>query len=234
MDVGDYFDENYERYDQNLLDQDHEFAKFIQKNKNIDSTLLDVGGNGNFSKLVRHNFPDMHVTIIDPSKKLLSKIEDPEIKKIDGRLPYNIPMDVKYDFIHIKEVLHHITGKNITDTKKLLKESLKNLKMILNENGFLMIHEIYVEGFLFPELPSYIMFYALILQNRLNLKLPIDDSFLGLEVYFYTRKELKDLLKECGFEIVTYKTYEWSNTIRKKMLLVKNWGRVLIIAKKIK
>ena len=235
MDAGEFFDENYEFYNKDLNHHDHDFLMFIKNNKNRNGALLDVGGgSGNFSKLVVNNFPDFYVTIIDPSRKLLSRIDNPKINKIIGKLPDDISLNRKYDYIHMKEVLHHIIGKTVSDSNNLLKDSLNSLKPFLNEEGYLMINELYYEGFLFPKLPSYIIFYLLLLQRKFNLKIPSSEFIVGLQVYFYTRKELKLILEECGFEIVEYKTTKWRSCIKKNILLIKNWGRVLIVAKKIK
>jgi len=233
MEAGEFFDENSGFYSQTPLKYDYDFMNFIKNRKKRKVSLLDIGGgNGNFSKLMIQNCHDANVTILDPSKKLLDKVNDPRITKVIGKLPDTIPLEVEFDFIHIKEVLHHITGNTIPESKLLVKDSLNNIKKILSDNGFLLIHEIYYEGFLIPSFPNYLIFYLLKLQNKFNAKIPTKEFLLGLNIYFYTRNELKMMLNECGFQIIDYKIDKWDENAQKRIMLLKNWGRVLIIAKK--
>lgn len=233
MEVDEFFNENYDFYNQRLLGYDYDFMEFIKNKKDRNVNILDVGGgNGNFSKLVVQNCPYVNITILDPSEKLLSKVNDPKISKVVGKLPDNIPLESKFDVIHIKEVLHHITGNSVFESKLLVKRSLKNLKYFLNDNGVLLIHEIYYEGFLIPTFVNCLIFYLLKLQNNFNIKIPAKEFILGLNIYFYTRNELKSILNECGFRIIHYRVDNWDNNIQKKIMLLKNWGRVLIIAEK--
>ncbi len=231
--AGTFFDENSDFYSQRVLPFDHYFMNFIKNHEIDDVNLLDIGGgNGNFSNLITENCPDINVTVLDPSKKLLSEIENPKITKIVGKLPDEIPLNSTFNYIHIKEVLHHITGKTVSESNMLLKESLMCVNDILNENGFLLIHEDFYEGYLIQKMPSYLIFYLLKIQNILKIELPLKEFIPGLTVYFYTRKELKKTLKECGFEIVDLKLDYWSDITKKKLMLLNEWGRVLIIAKK--
>lgn len=233
MGIGEFFDDNADFYNQDLLNYDYDFMEFIKYKNNFNVNILDIGGgNGNFSKLVIQNCPNANITILDPSEKLLSKVNDPKINKVIGKLPNDIPLELKFDFIHIKEVLHHITGNTISKSRKLVKKSLNNLKSFLNDEGFLLIHELYYEGFLIPNFPNYLLFYLLKLQNMLNVKIPAKEFILDLYIYFYTRNELEIMLNECGFRIIDYKIDKFSNNMQKKLMLLKDWGRILIIAKK--
>ena len=232
MEAGEFFNKNHDFYNQDLLKYDYDFMEFIKNKNNHKFRILDIGGgNGNFSKLLIQNCPDASITILDPSEMLLNKINNPKINKVIGKLPDNISLNSKFDFIHIKEVLHHITGNTVFESKSLVKKSLNILKTLLNDGGILLIHELYYEGFLIPEFPNYLIFYLLKFQNTANVKIPIKEFILGLYIYFYTREELKTMLNECGFQIIDYKVEKFSNNIQKKFMLLKDWGRILIIAK---
>ena len=163
----------------------------------------------------------------------MSEISNPKITKIVGKLPDEIHLNGNFTFIHIKEVLHHITGKTVSESNLLLKESLMCVNGLLDKNGFILIHEDFYEGYLIPKMPSYLIFYILKIQNMLKIELPLKEFISGLTVYFYTRKYLKKTLNECGFEIVDIKHDYWSDTYKKNLMLLKKWGRILIIAKKV-
>lgn len=233
MEASEFFDENSDFYDPNLLKYDYEFMEFIKNGNGQNISILDVGGgSGNFSKLIMQNCVNVNITILDPSEKLLNKVNNPKINKINGKLPDSIPINSKFDFIHIKNVLHHITGSTVLESKLLVKNSLNNLKMLLNDDGFLLIHDLCYEGFLIPKFPNYLIFYLLKLQNKLNVKIPFKEFLLGLNVYFYTKNELESILNECGFQIIEFKFNKWDDSTQKKVMLIKNWGILLIIAKK--
>jgi len=231
-----FFDKNSEFYDMRLSETEYYFLNFIQNNEfskvHGNNNLLDIGGgSGKFAKLFLENFPNIEVTVLDPSRSLLNRIGNPKIHKIQGKLPHNIPINSKFDYIHIKEVLHHITGPTIHDSKNLIKQSLKNIKNLLNDQGFLLIHELFYDGYLIPELPSYLIFNLLNLQNKLGFNVPIKEFILDLEVFFYTKNELESIINDSGFQIIDSNCVNFSNTLKKKLLFLKNWGRILIIAK---
>jgi SAM-dependent methyltransferase len=231
MDVDEFFDENYNVYGQKASTSDFDFLGFIKSNQNQNITLLDVGGgNGYFSELIYQNCPNIGLTVLDPSKKLLNEINNPNINKVVGKLPDDVSLNSKFDYIHVRAVLHHITGNTVSNSTELLKRSIICLKNLLKDGGFILITEIYYEGYLIPKLPRYLIFYLLKLQNKFNIKIPFKDFLLGLEVCFYTRKELEMILKECGLEIVDIKSYKRGNNFQ-KMMLIKNLGKVSIIAR---
>lgn len=211
---------------------DYIFIDFLKSQKKIH--LLDVGGgSGVFACLVKKEYPKSDVVIIDPSTDLLNKIPNSEIKKIQGSLPdqLNIHDDSKFNIIHIKEVLHHITNKSINESQLCVIKSLNELKNHSEHEGYLLIHEIYYESPLYSTLSRTIIFYLLRLQNQLHIKWPSKEFLSGLQVCFYTRREIKDIVNKCGFEIVNIYEYPWGKTFKKYPLFIKDWGRILIIAK---
>lgn len=224
MNVKEFFDENYEVYENKSPKSDYDFLDFITMG-NQKATLLDVGGaNGYFVSLVHQSCPNISLTVLDPSKVLLDEISNPEINKVVGKLPDDVPITSKFDYIHVRTVFHHITGNTVGKSKELVKKSIISLKNLLNEDGVMLITEIYYEGYLIPKLPSHLIFYLLKLQNKLNIKIPYEDFILGLDVYFYTRDELIEILEECGLKILDIKSHERSN-----VLPLKNFGKVSIV-----
>lgn len=196
---------------------------------------MDVGcGSGRFACAIKDTYPNMDVVAIDPSQSLLNQVGDKRIKKSIGSLPNDIPIDKyrAFDYIHIKEVLHHIVGPSVFESKNLIKKSLISLKNYLKDDGFIFIHEIYYESWYIPTISRNFIFYILMLQNKLKIKFLPKEFLLGLEVCFYTRNEFRQVLKECGFEVVGYMEEPWENNFKKKLLLLEDWGRMIFIAKK--
>jgi hypothetical protein len=234
-DNADFFNHNVDFYKSFTLHHyEKHFLDFIQHTtKNSAFSFLDIGGgNGFFAKTVLDTNPMSTVTVIDPAAKLLNKITDKKIIKIIGSIPYDFPSEDKYDYIHLKEVIHHITGNTIKETKELLKTSLSLIKRHLNTNGYLMIHDLFYEGYVYPPITRFLIFYLLILQNKLRIKIPIKEFLMNLSVCFYTRQELKSLLLESGFIIVDYGEEYWDTNFKTNLMLLHKWGRILITAQR--
>jgi hypothetical protein len=223
---------------------DRIFFQFIKENP-LDNTLLDVGaGAGHFASLVKLSLPDMHVTALDPSTRLLSKIEDRSIRKVVGILPdLNLLRGEMFSFISLLNVLHHLPGKTISDSRNLAKESLFALKAHLHSTGLLLIREQLWETYFVPTATRALAFSLLSVASRLNVAVPrflsphTSESVSGLIVCMFTAAELECLLKECGFEIVQFVTYPYRTSMRgnlfKKFALLKGFGQMQFIVKKV-
>lgn len=213
---------------------DYYFINFINKTKKRGLKLVDIGGgSGTFARAVKDNCLDIGVTVIDPSKKLLNESKDERIKKIYGKLPDQIVLDSHFDYVHVKEVFHHIVGSSIGESKELLIESLFAINKVMKNDGFLLIHELFYESYLIPTLSRTLIFYLLTLQNKLKIKVPAKEFLMDLKVCFYTRSEFKSILNDCGFEIIDFYEENWSNNFKKRALFLRNWGRMLFISKKV-
>ncbi len=213
---------------------DRYFVDFIKKTKKPGSKFIDIGGgSGAFARLVKDNCLDIDVTVVDPTKKLLNNINDERIKKICGKLPDQLFLDSSFDYIHVKEVFHHIVGPSINESKELLRDSLFAIKAILKNDGFLLIHELFYESYLIPTLSRTLIFYLLALQNEFGIKVPAKEFLMGLSVCFYTRPEFESILNDCGFKTIDFHEEYWGNTFKKRFLFLQNWGRMLFIVKKV-
>lgn len=226
-----FFDDHATHYgDIAIHDYDYIFINFFKKNPKPHTYLLDIGGgSGKFAKLVKNNCPDIEVTVIDPSKKLLDKIDDDRIHFLQGSLPNQIYLGESFDYIHVKEVFHHITGPSVKISKELLKKSLFTIKEHIKRDGIVLIHEIFYESYLFPTLSRNMIFYLLLIQNKLKIRIPVSEFLLGLSVCFYTRSEFQGILEGCGFRIKEYHQEYWGDSWKKRAALLKNWGRMLFI-----
>jgi hypothetical protein len=262
FDAASFFDRNaaqFERVpyarDDKLAAWDLDLIEFI-KNNCVCNTLLDVGaGSGLFTSLVKLNFPDMQVTALDPSAKLLSLIDDRSIRRVVGKIPdLNLQAQERFGFIHISNVLHHLVGKTITESQEIVKESLLVLRDHLDHTGFLMVQEELWESYLVPTATRSLAFHVLSLANIFDVPVPgflhwrdnwHSRSFKGLVVCIYTASEFENVLKDCGFEIIASKIYPyqhktseiyypWQTKSRKaerwqKLAFLKRWGQMQFI-----
>ena len=230
MDPGEFFDKNDDFY--GCLEPqkyDYFFIDFISEHSK-KCNLLDIGGGGGcFTKMCKERFQETNLCIVDPSRSLLNKQRLDGVKLVIGKLPNELNITEKFDYIHIKEVLHHITGASIAESKKLLVDSLLNSLSLLNKDGTLLIHELFYESYLIPTFTRTMIFYVLKLQNLLRIKIPVKEFMQGLDVCFYTRSELKKTFNDLGFEIVDYYEEDWGNSKLTKMMLLNNWGRMCFV-----
>jgi len=230
------FDKNKEFYGRKKSSwHDYYFLEFIKQHKTTNASLLDVGcGSGIFPILVRDMDPSIEITVIDPSSELLNKISCDFINKKIGSLPNNLCLDsdLRFGYIHLREVIHHIVGQSVKDSQEMAKESLVVLNSHLDDDGYIMIHELFFEGYLIPNFPRSLIFSLLKLQNDMEVKIPFKEFLLGLQVCFYTREEFCSLLASCGYEILEHKLDYWESNWKKNTLMIKDWGRMMIIAKR--
>ena len=103
----------------------------------------------------------------------------------------------------------------------------------MKNDGFLLIHELFYESYLIPTLSRSLIFYLLTSQNNLKIKAPAKEFFMDLKVCFYTRPEFKSILNDCGFKVIDFYEENWSDNFKKRALILRNWGRMLFIVKKV-
>ena len=170
-DIGNFFDNNANFYGNvKPTCSDNYFMDFIKAKQTQNISILDIGGGaGIFAKLVKNACPDIDVTVIDPSIRLMDNICDSRIRKLQGELPNFIALNTHFDYIHVKQVFHHITGSSIESSKELLRESLLSIRKYLKDDGVVLIHELFYESYLIPELSRNLIFYLLIIQNKLSI-----------------------------------------------------------------
>ncbi len=220
-----FFDENAKYYSNlGLTGLNKRALGYISPGK----TLLDIGGGkGVFSSASADL--GAKVTLLDPSQSMLDLSKDARLEKMIGQLPNDLPKR-KFDYIFMQYVLHHVTGKSIAESKRLVGQSLDEIHNRLDAGGLLFLTDEYEESYLLKTFYRTAVFYALKLQNKIGIKIPIKYFLLGLEVCFYTREEFESMLADAGFEIAQKEEREIGG-ILKYVQLLKNRGIVLYIAK---
>jgi len=232
-----FFDENSALYGRSIFRDEGNpcISKFLKKHVNPGDSLLDIGGgNGSFACAIKRYFPDLNVTVVDQSEKLMAMIPDERIRKIKGSLPAKLNISGEYKYISCLNIFHHIVGDSIQESNELLRTSLMKIRDHLEDEGYLIVHEMFYDGYLLESLPRLLIFNILSLQNRMGIKIPSGEFLKDLSVCFYPRDEFRSILKECGFGMVDHQYYDRKNTIKTRILLTRAWGSMDIIAKKTK
>jgi SAM-dependent methyltransferase len=197
--------------------------------------ILDVGcGDGSFIRgLTKSGIEGKffgidlsHNLVSDASKQLRNATADLLVG--DG---FNLPLreEIKFDLIHLDSVLHHIIGKSRQESRQMARKFLAFLHERLSEHGIIVVEEIYIVSFLFPELTSSIIFYGLKLMNKLHINLSsLNREFQpGLEVNFFSGKTLEGLFKQYSEKTLQIKLSKVPLLFR--VFLTKDYGRITYV-----
>jgi hypothetical protein len=229
-----FFDKHSSIYvRERLTETELEMIEFIQNSRKGKISILDIGGgSGKFAKEVKNRLPDAEVWILDASQEMLNKINDDRIHQIHGELPHKVPINLKFNFIISTFFLHHLVGETIDESKNKLMDTLRFVNNLLEDGGYFLIDENYFESHFFPTLSRFIIFQLLKIQNRFRIKIPNKAFLEGLIICFYTRTEILKYTGEANFQILNYKNVEYPDDYEKKLLFLKNWGKLFVIAQR--
>jgi hypothetical protein len=234
-DNSEYFNQNTGFYSPNkLYEFDFKFIDFMKKHHSgTHNRVIDVGGgDGFFASNLLEAVPELDITIVDPSEELLKLVPRAEIKRRIGSLPDNLGTEGRFDFIHVRDVFHHITGRSTAESKELVQLSLTNLAKMLTDDGYLLVHELFYESPVKVDFSRNLIFRLLKLQNLTGIKMPSPEFIIGLNVCFYGRREFQGMLKEAGFEIVQYIECVCDRNMKTNLLGINNYGNMLYICKR--
>lgn len=144
-----HFNKIYKSYNKNIVLHKNLYK---QIGKLIDSfsankVLLDIGNGGqtpyNKSQIKK-------IIIYDVSKEMLNKIKDKNITKIEGDARnLNKIQDSSVDVILLLFTLHHINGKSKKKALESLKQTIKQAKIKLKNEGSLIVVEPVLNGFFY-------------------------------------------------------------------------------------
>ena len=206
---------------------------------NGDVNFLDIGcGNGNFIKAlvnadVKANYFafDMSLKMIERARENLAGC-DVEFFVADG---FKIPTmpHRRFNIIHLDSVLHHLIGKTRGKSTSLIDKMLTSLMDKLEDDGILLVQEVYYNSYIISTFTSFVVFYGLKLINLLNLDVSrfMTEIKPGLEVNFLHENQLKDILNRYGTAQLLDKQ-PWGRRILYRLFLLKEWGHITIYVRK--
>jgi SAM-dependent methyltransferase len=195
-----------------------ETQKSGQTNK---TRILDVGcGDGSFMKTLIDSGIYAEFVGCDISHSMLLNCES-KLRGQDVNLcvsdAFNLPVrsQITFDVIHLDSVLHHLISSTKSGSNHLAEKLLANLSSRLSpKNGILVVEEIFYNSFIISDVTSKILFYGLKFFNYLNVDLHklMNEIYLGLEVNFFSEKQLLRMLSRIG-EVTTIRRTENRKTI---------------------
>lgn len=196
--------------------------------------ILDIGcGKGETiheiksSDRINSNSYEFYGVDITKEMLILAKRKSPKANFICAdafKLPFK---DRSVDIVMCTDLLHHLTGKSRSKSKSNVERVLKEMVRICS-NGYIIIMEENVKWIV----SSYLVFLATNFASLLNIKL----SYLGLQkgivVSFFTPKEMYELFKKLGIEIIEFDKDEKKeksifNLVRDKLFLRTTWIKLI-------
>ena len=145
------------------------FKKWNKKNKvKTNCKVCEFGGAaGQLLNAIKKQYPHVSLTNIelvgDYRKKQVSK----SIRFIEDSILNSNIKDRSYDVLIIRDVLHHLIGRDLTETENNQKKALNNLKRILKRDGIILIEEIVNPS----NWACKMIYYLSKLNSRIGLKL---------------------------------------------------------------
>jgi SAM-dependent methyltransferase len=206
---------------------------------NSHANFLDIGcGNGNFIKaLIKANVKanyfafDMSLKMIERAKENLAGC-DVEFLVADG---FKIPIkrNIRFNIIHLDSVLHHLIGSTRGKSTSLIEKMLRLLTDKLEDDGILLVQEVYYNSYIISRFTSFVVFYGLKLINLLNLDVSrfMTEIKPGLEVNFLHEKQLKNILNQYG-SVHLLEKQPWGRRKLYKLFLLKECGHITVYSRK--
>ena len=211
-------------------EEDPIMIDFIRNHASSDDKILEVGGgSGAFLDLVLENTCikeayDMEL-VYEAYKNQVNK----DICLMGGNA-LDIPFkDCSFEWVVVKNLLHHLVGKTRRESKTFVKRAVEELTRVTKDGGYIIILDQYNKHKLF----SSIIFYLTLFFSVFSISFKSFGWGKNVIVSFLTPDETRDLLTGAGdVEMVLSRenrldvSRKWKYT-----LLMSNIGRILLIVK---
>ena len=231
--IEDHFVEASENYvsRKGIVHQEHDplIIKFIKNTSNSKSSILEIGGgSGYMLDLINEETGITNLYNCEIVSEVYKKQANNNIKLIQGNvldLPFE---DDNFDYVILKNLLHHLVGKTRKSSKENVKKAIQEIKRVVKNNGYIIILEQFNDNLIFSSILFYLTLFISVFGiniNKFGLKKNVIISFL-------TKKEIQTMLKENNniqvlsvnaTKIKVHNKYKYT-------LLMSNIGRQLLIA----
>ena len=203
---------------------------FVRSHASSEDKILEVGGgNGAFLDLVLENTSIKEVYNVELVYDTYKKQVNGGICLMGGNaldLPFK---ESSFDWVVIKNLLHHLVGGTRRESKENAKRSVKELTRVTKDGGYILILDQYNKHKLF----SSVIFYLTLFFSVFSISFKSFGWGKNVIVSFLTPGETRNFLAGAGdVEIVLNRenrldvSRKWKYT-----LLMSNVGRLVVIGK---
>ncbi len=171
------------------------------------------GAAGQLLAQIHHSFPQSELTNIEliasyRNRQILKKINFVHGSILDSKLA-----DKSFDCLIIRDILHHLIGKNYQETLNNQEKALKELWRPLKPDGAIFIEELVDES----SLGSKLIYYLSKINARIGLRIKSLEVTPNSIVFFLTPKKLESMIKNiCSNNIKIkkyHRDYDWRQRI---------------------
>lgn len=189
------------------------------------------GGAGQLLNEIGKSYPNVdliNVDIIDEYKRFMvsKKIKYVVSSVLDSKFPNN-----SFDIILMRDVLHHLVGKNLKETTENQKHALTELKRLIRPGGAIFIEELTDSS----EIVCSLLYFLTILNSRIGLRFLSFYVNPNAIVYFFTPNRLLKLYLEIFGErdILVRKIDRYKTDLISRLLhFGKELNKVTVVLKK--
>jgi len=150
------------------------------------------GAAGQLLASLNDKYPHNNLTNIELVKEYGNKQVCRKIKFVHGSILKSDFKDKSFDCLIIRDILHHLIGKNFNQTRKNQLLALKELKRMVRPNGIILIDELTNQS----KWVCKILFYLSRLNSRIGIrfnKLQISPQTI---ICLFTPEELSQMIKK--------------------------------------
>lgn len=102
-------------------------------------------------------------------------------------------------------LLHHLVGKRPRMCRTNIKIAMKEMKRVIEQEGFVIIRELIARNYLF----SLLMFYTTLLTAKLGIDINYLDIHTKVVTFFVDDKTFMKTASEVGFQVNKLRSEEW-------------------------
>lgn len=165
------------------------------KNKKNDKKL-DVaefgGAAGQLLSAINSKYPNVNLTNIELVTKYQKKQVLKKIKFINRSILHSGLEKKSFDCIIVRDVLHHLIGKNLVDTRENQIIALKELKRLVRPGGIILIEELVNQS----KIAARIIYWLSMLNSKIGFKSQSFQVSPYTIIALLTSQELLKMAKE--------------------------------------
>ena len=209
--------------------EDPIILNFIKNTCMANSKVLEVGGgSGYMLDLIASEMGIKHLYNCEIVPEVYKRQANRDINLI-GSNALNLPFKYgNFDFVIIKNLLHHLVGKTRRESKAYARHAIEELTRVTKDGGFIIILEQYNKHKLFAS----IVFYITLFSSLFNISFKSFGWDKHIIISLLTPDEIKTLVPN-SIVIERLEINRAEVPTRFKLtLLMSHIGRVLLIGKK--
>lgn len=238
--VSKYFDATADVYtsdtDIDAMDPPPLVDEFIGPRCSPGDRLLEIGcGDGTLLEYVLAHTDVSEACGIDISREMLPDPNDDVRAQYVHGSATDLPLPFEregFDVVVLSDVLHHLVGTHRFESKRRAQATLVEAVNLLRPGGYLVVKDIFYESPVGPDtLTSHLVFFGLGYCSGIAARLDTE-ALPGLLVSFYTRDELREMIRLSGATTLEQSTERGPDPSGLRRLLTGDSGCIRLYAQK--